>query len=147
MNGEDVVDPGHAALQQLLASVAEHTLDPANRDALISYLTTMPPVAEWSAAEREVVSETCVYIISLARMGRELADLNGFGNSANCSAFSSVIRRERRQANWSRARHVVSRFDGLATVDQWPPLISWLVAQNAQFLRAIDEVGDLEAQL
>lgn len=51
MNGEVFVDPGHAALQQLLASVAEHTLDPAKRDALISYLTTMPPVAEWSAAD------------------------------------------------------------------------------------------------
>lgn len=79
MNGEDVVDPCHAALQQMLASVAEHTLDPAKRDALLSYLTTMPPLAEWSAAEREVVSETCVYIISLARMGRELAELKGLG--------------------------------------------------------------------
>lgn len=65
----------------------------------------------------------------------------------NCSALSSVIRRERSHANWSRARHVVSRFDGLATVDRWPPMINWLVAQNAQFLRAIDEVGGLEAQL
>lgn len=55
MKCEDIVDLGHAALHQLLASVAEHTLDPA----LISYLTTMPPFAEWSAAEREVVSETC----------------------------------------------------------------------------------------
>lgn len=49
-------------------------------------------------------------------------------------------------AHKSARVYVASRFDSVANVDQWPQMIDWL-AQNAQFLRAIDEVGGLEAQL
>jgi hypothetical protein len=77
MQDQDFVDPGDAAPQELLASAAEPTRDPARRDRLLNFLLTMPPLVEWSAEELEMLTETCAYIRSLARLGRELEVLNG----------------------------------------------------------------------
>jgi hypothetical protein len=77
MHAQDVVDPGDAALQELLTNIAERTRDPARRDKLLNFLITMPPLVEWSAEELEMLTETCAYIRSLARLGRELEVLNG----------------------------------------------------------------------
>jgi hypothetical protein len=77
MHAKDVVDPGDAALQELLANIAERTRDPARRDKLLNFLLTMPPLVEWSAEELEMLTETSAYIRSLARLGRELEVLNG----------------------------------------------------------------------
>jgi hypothetical protein len=77
MHAKDVVDPGDEALQELLANIAERTRDPARRDKLLNFLLTMPPLVEWSAEELEMLTETCAYIRSLVRLGRELEVLNG----------------------------------------------------------------------
>ncbi|MGE2817950.1 hypothetical protein ACQI5H_22815 [Mycobacterium heidelbergense] len=76
MPDQDVVDPGDAALHELLASVAERTHDSLRRARILDYLITTPPLVEWSAEEREVLRQTCAYIISLARLNRELEHLS-----------------------------------------------------------------------
>jgi hypothetical protein len=70
-------DAGDAALQELLASIAEDTHDPARKAFVTNCLLTMRPLAEWSQPELDVLTDTCGYVISLARMGRELDKLNG----------------------------------------------------------------------
>jgi hypothetical protein len=72
---DDAVDPGDAALQELLASMAEYTQDFERRDRLLDHLLTMPPLVEWSPDALDKLRETCRYIISLARLGRELERL------------------------------------------------------------------------
>jgi hypothetical protein len=49
---------------------------------IITYLSaaraaSRSPLVEWSAEELEMLTETCAYIRSLARLGRELEVLNG----------------------------------------------------------------------
>jgi hypothetical protein len=68
---------GDAALQELLTSIAEHTHDPAKKAFVANFLLTLRPLAEWSQREFDVLTQTCGYVISLARMGRELGKLNG----------------------------------------------------------------------
>lgn len=76
VQSDDVIDPGDAALHEFLALVAEQTNDPARRDQVIDFLMTMPPLAQWSAQERDILTETCGYVISLARLRRELDELD-----------------------------------------------------------------------
>lgn len=77
MQDQDAIDFGDAALQELLATVAERTGDPTHKELLLDFLISMPPLAEWSAEDRELLAQTCVYITSLARLSRELEQLNG----------------------------------------------------------------------
>ena len=77
MQNPDTVDDGDASLQELLASVAEDVHDPAKKALVADFLLTMRPLAEWSTAELDVLTQTCGYVISLARMSRELDKLNG----------------------------------------------------------------------
>lgn len=77
MKDPHAVDPGDAALQELLTSVAEHIHDPAKKASVTDFLLTMKPLAEWPQPELDVLTETCAYVISLARMSRELDKLNG----------------------------------------------------------------------
>lgn len=75
MQSGEVVDPGDAALQALLALTAECTRDAERRDRLLGFAITVPPLVEWQADRLEVLRGTCEYIISLARLGRELRQL------------------------------------------------------------------------
>ena len=47
---EDVVDPGDAALQALLAGIAERTADPEKRNKVLDMIVTLPPLREWTTA-------------------------------------------------------------------------------------------------
>ncbi len=77
MQDQDSVDPGDAALQELIASVADYIDDPVKKELLLDFLTIMRPMAEWSEGELELLTQTCAYVISLARLNRDLKQLNG----------------------------------------------------------------------
>lgn len=47
MDSDDVVQPGDAALQSVLAAVADRTFDPEKRDRAIDLILTLPPLREW----------------------------------------------------------------------------------------------------
>ena len=47
MDSEDLVDAGDAALQALLAGLAERTTDSVRRDRLLDFILTLPPLREW----------------------------------------------------------------------------------------------------
>jgi hypothetical protein len=79
MEPGDVVDPGDAALQALLASMAERTPDIDRRDKLLDFMMTTPPLADWPTDSLEALRETCQYVISLGRLGRELRQLTEIG--------------------------------------------------------------------
>jgi hypothetical protein len=63
---DDVVDPGDAAIQALLALPAENTHDHEKRDRLIDCILTLPPQSEWPPDSREKLLEACQFIKSLA---------------------------------------------------------------------------------
>lgn len=48
VNSADVVDAGDAALQALLAALAERTRDSERRDEMLDLMLTLPPVRRWS---------------------------------------------------------------------------------------------------
>lgn len=77
MESIDVVDPGDAAVQALLASMAEHTQEVERRDRLLDYLMTVPPLVDWPKDSLEALLETCQYVITLARFSREVEQLTG----------------------------------------------------------------------
>jgi hypothetical protein len=87
MHDQDSVDPGDAALQELLTLVAEQIGDPDKKVAVLDFLISMPPLAEWSTDERGMLRGTCGYIISLARMSRELDGLHGRETHDNVRRF------------------------------------------------------------
>jgi hypothetical protein len=75
MESDDVVDPGDAALQELLACMAEHSRDAELRDTYLDYVMTVPPLAEWPAESLDGLMETGRYLISLGRLSREFRKL------------------------------------------------------------------------
>lgn len=77
MQDQDKVGTSDAVLRELLASVAEHTHDPANKAFVLDFLLTMEPLAEWPEPALDALSQTCGYVISLARMSRALERLSG----------------------------------------------------------------------
>jgi hypothetical protein len=77
MDPDDFVDPGDAALQELLACMAEHAHDVERRDVFLDYAMTVPPLAEWSTESLDALLETGRYIKRLARIMRELRELTG----------------------------------------------------------------------
>jgi hypothetical protein len=67
VESDDVVDPGDAAIQALLALTAEGTDDDEKREKLLDAILTIPPLAEWPPECREKLWETCQYIKDLSR--------------------------------------------------------------------------------
>lgn len=47
VNSNDVVDPGDAALQALLAAIAERTHDHEMRDRILDFIVSVPPLRQW----------------------------------------------------------------------------------------------------
>lgn len=76
MQDQDKVGTNDAVLQELLASVAEHTHDPAKKAFVLDFLLTMEPLAEWPEQALDALTHTCGYVISLARMSRALDRLS-----------------------------------------------------------------------
>jgi len=66
MEFDDVVDPGDAAVQALLAFTAETTGDPAKRDLLIDAILALPPLEDWPAKSLQKLIETSRFVIGLA---------------------------------------------------------------------------------
>lgn len=52
--------------------MAEHSRDAEHRDGPLDAMMTVPPLTEWSDESREALRETCSYVISIARVGREI---------------------------------------------------------------------------
>jgi hypothetical protein len=77
VESDDVVDPGDAAIQALLADMAANTDDPERRDRLIDYILTIPPLTEWPPDCREKLQETCQFVISLSRDLRQRTASDG----------------------------------------------------------------------
>lgn len=75
---DDVVDPGDAAVQALLALTAEKTHDNEKRDMLIDGILTLPSLTEWPPEWREILLEACHSIKGLAE---DLRRRNGTGGS------------------------------------------------------------------
>jgi hypothetical protein len=66
VNSDDVVDPGDAAIQALLALTAETTHDHEKREKLLDAILTVPPLTEWPSDCRETLWETCQFVKALA---------------------------------------------------------------------------------
>jgi hypothetical protein len=67
VESDDVVAPGDAAIQALLAAIAENTHDHERREKLLDAVMTIPPLAEWPPECREKLRERCEFVISLSR--------------------------------------------------------------------------------
>jgi hypothetical protein len=77
---DDVVDPGDAALQALLAAVAENTRDDEKREKLLDAILTIPPLTEWPADWLDQLRDTCKFIISVSRDLRQRTARRGGGD-------------------------------------------------------------------
>lgn len=75
VESDDVVDPGDAAIQALLALTAEKTDDDEKREKLLDAILTIPPLTEWPPDCREKLRETCEFVISLGRLSRALRQM------------------------------------------------------------------------
>ncbi|WAC92242.1 hypothetical protein [Mycobacterium sp. Aquia_213] len=80
MESDDIVDPGDAAIQALLALTAGNAHDDEKRDMLIDGILTVRSLAEWPPEWREMLLETCQFIKTLAedlRQRGESGDVAG----------------------------------------------------------------------
>ena len=75
MESYDVVDPGDAAIQALLALTAENTDDDEKRENLLDAILTIPPLTEWPPDCLDQLRDTCKYVISLGRLSRQLRQM------------------------------------------------------------------------
>lgn len=66
VGSDDVVDPGDAAIQALLALTAENT-DDEKREKLLDAILTIPPLTEWPPDWLDQLRDTCKFIFSLSR--------------------------------------------------------------------------------
>jgi hypothetical protein len=73
VGSDEVVDPGDAAIQALLALTAENT-DDEKREKLLDAILTIPPLTEWPPDCREKLRETCQFVIGLSRDLRQRAE-------------------------------------------------------------------------
>lgn len=80
MDVDDVVAPGDAALQMLLASIAEHANDAGRREKLLGAMITVPPLADWPTGSLEALQMTCQYVMGLGRLSRKLTQLTDLGD-------------------------------------------------------------------
>lgn len=74
VESDDIVDPGDAALQALLADMAENTHDDEKREKLLDAILTIPPLTEWPPDSRKKLWETCQFINSLAEDLRQRSE-------------------------------------------------------------------------
>lgn len=65
MNSDDVVDPGDAAFQALLAFAAANLRDKKKRDLLVDGILTAPPMNDWPSESLDALIDTCRYIFDL----------------------------------------------------------------------------------
>lgn len=79
MESDDVVDPGDAAIQVLLALTAEKTDDDEKREKLLDAILTIPPLTEWPPECREKLLETCQFIKNLAEDLRQRGEIDDDG--------------------------------------------------------------------
>ncbi|KAA0093642.1 hypothetical protein CIW49_26705 [Mycolicibacterium sp. P1-18] len=68
MQDQDKAGASDSVLQELLASVAEHTDDSSKKAVVLDFLLTVEPLPEWPEPAHHVVSQISGYVISLARM-------------------------------------------------------------------------------
>jgi hypothetical protein len=76
MDCDDIVDPGDAAVQALLAFTAENTGDPAKRDLLIDAILTLPPLGDWPAESLQKLIDTGRFVIGLAEDLRRKGEIS-----------------------------------------------------------------------
>jgi hypothetical protein len=76
VESDDVVDPGDAALQALLASPGR-TDDDEKRERLLDAILTIPPLTEWPLDCLEKLWETCQFVICLSRDLRQRTACDG----------------------------------------------------------------------
>ena len=79
MESDDLVDPGDAAIQALLALTAKNTDDDEKRVTLLDAILTIPPLTEWPLDHREKLWETCQSIKSLAEDLRQRGESGDVG--------------------------------------------------------------------
>ena len=80
VDSRDVVDPGDAAIQALLALTAQNTHDQEKRDWLMDAILTVPPLTEWPPECREKLCETCRFIKGLADDLRQRGEVDDAGD-------------------------------------------------------------------
>jgi hypothetical protein len=79
MESDDVVDPGDAAFQALLAAIAENTHNDERRDRLLDAILTIPPLTERPPDCREKLRETCEFIFACTHDLRRRDETRGGG--------------------------------------------------------------------
>jgi hypothetical protein len=67
VDSSDCVDPGDAAINELLGQIADRTRDPERRERIIGLLLTLPPIAEWPPEALDQWRATYDYIRSIRR--------------------------------------------------------------------------------
>jgi hypothetical protein len=67
VESDDAVDPGDAALQALLAAMAENTRDNERREKLLDAIVTIPSLTEWPPDSLDQLRDTCKFVISVSR--------------------------------------------------------------------------------
>jgi hypothetical protein len=63
----DCVDPGDAAISELLGQIADGTRDPERRERILGLMMTVPPIAEWPPEALDQCRATYEYVRSLRR--------------------------------------------------------------------------------
>jgi hypothetical protein len=67
VDSSDVVDPGDAALNELLGQIADNTQDEQRRERVLGLMLTVPPIAEWPPEAIERWRADCNHIRDLRR--------------------------------------------------------------------------------
>jgi hypothetical protein len=67
VNPDDAVDPGDAALQALLAAIAEGTHDSQRRDRLLDMMLTIAPLREWTTESLARLHDVATFGAGLGR--------------------------------------------------------------------------------
>lgn len=71
MKNDDSVDPGDAALQAVLAGIADRTPDGNKRDEVLDYILTIPPLKHWPTASLVRLQDICTFVAGLSRQLEE----------------------------------------------------------------------------
>ena len=71
MESDDRVDPGYAALQAVLAAIADRTADLGERDELFDHIVTLPPLRDWPTAALVQLQGICTAVAGLSRQLEE----------------------------------------------------------------------------
>ena len=71
MDDADSVDPGDAALQAVLADIADRMPDEETREKMIDHILTVPSLKHWPTASLLQLQKTCTYVAGLSRRLRQ----------------------------------------------------------------------------